>query len=355
MPPGFTRRLTVYTFIAVVVFLLVRRFRHFDGLPFNLQTHSKGFRWKDAPIRHPVQSMISLPTGKAIKLPPIQFKFSQESPQEKETREKRRTFVKETFQRCWKSYWEYARGNDELAPISGGTKDHFGGWAATMVDSLDTLYIMGMKEEFNLAVEAVARIDFGGTQLEEINVFETTIRYLGGLLGAYDLSGEHVLLEKAREVGEMIYAAFDTPNRMPILRWRLHDAAAGKYQAAQTVVLLAEIGSLVLEFTRLSQLTGDPKYYDAVSRVTDVLEASQKQTYLPGLWPIIVNAAEMNFTADSTFTFGGMADSTYEYLPKTYALLGGTAPVYQRLYEDAMATAAEHLLFRPMTPESKYL
>lgn len=95
-----------------------------------------------------------------------------------------------------------------------------------------------------------------------------------------------------------------------------HSAKDGLFQEAGTGVLLAEIGSLSLEFTRLSQLSGDPKFFDAIQRIYDVFEAQQPLTKLPGMWPMVVNARETNFTDDKTFTFGAMADSTYEYLPK---------------------------------------
>jgi len=42
-----------------------------------------------------------------------------------------------------------------------------------------------------------------------IPFFETTIRYLGGLLSAYALSGEHVLLDLADELGEILLPAFE--------------------------------------------------------------------------------------------------------------------------------------------------
>lgn len=106
---------------------------------------------------------------------------------------------------------------DELRPIKGGFKQPFCGWAATLVDSLDTLYIMGLYEEFELAVLQVQKINFTDTSGCQINLFETTIRHLGGLLAAFDISGgKHmILIEKAVELGEILYTAFDTPNRMP--------------------------------------------------------------------------------------------------------------------------------------------
>ena len=49
---------------------------------------------------------------------------------------------------------------DELAPVTGGYVTSFGGWAATLVDTLDTLCIMGLEEELEKAVDAAAKIDF---------------------------------------------------------------------------------------------------------------------------------------------------------------------------------------------------
>jgi mannosyl-oligosaccharide alpha-1,2-mannosidase len=110
---------------------------------------------------------------------------------------------------------------DEVIPVSGGWRNTFGGWAATMVDALDTLWIMGMKDEFEMAVGVLKDIDFSTTESMILNIFETNIRYLGGLLAAYDISeGKYpILLDKAVEVGELIMSVFDTPNRMPITRW----------------------------------------------------------------------------------------------------------------------------------------
>lgn len=129
--------------------------------------------------------------------------------------------VRESFNHSWTGYKDHAWLRDEVAPLSGKFKDTFGGWAATLVDALDTLWIMGMKEDFELALAAVSQIDFTTSESEEINVFETTIRYMGGFLAAYDISGGKypLLLLKAVEVGELLMSCFDTPNRMPITRW----------------------------------------------------------------------------------------------------------------------------------------
>lgn len=112
--------------------------------------------------------------------------------------------------------------------------------------------------------------------------------------------------------------------------------------------LLAEVGSLSLEFTRLTQLTGDPKYYDAIQRVSDVLEKAQPTTRIPGLWPMMVDLDHLHFN-DVRFTIGGMADSTYEYLPKEHLLLGGRTKQYQKMYEAAMKPINEKIFYRPMT------
>lgn len=139
-----------------------------------------------------------------------------------------------------------------------------------------------MHSEFEYAVSAATNISFETSSLVEINAFETTIRYLGGFLSAYDLSGDQRLLRKAREVGDMLYVAFDTPNRMPITRWDVAKAAQGDMQEASEWALIAEIGSLCMEFTRLSLITGDPKWFDATERITEALKVDQKKTKLPG-------------------------------------------------------------------------
>ncbi|KAA6410132.1 MAG: glycoside hydrolase family 47 [Lasallia pustulata] len=310
----------------------------------------QSFRWDKVPQRYPAPSITSLPAGRAVKLPSIQhdFKKDPESPEVRRIREARLEAVKQSFLHAWGGYKKHAWLKDELAPVSGGYKNNFGGWAATLVDTLDTLWIMDLREEFDEAVAAIDKINFSATEQGELNIFETTIRYLGGFLSAYDLSGNSLLLQKAVEVGEMVYVAFDTPNRMPILRWDWSSAASGKPQEAHTDTLAAEIGSLTLEFTRLSQLSNDPKYYDAIHRVMEQFDIHQNRTKLPGMWPVVVDAKDLSFLGNSDFTFGAMSDSLYEYLPKQHMMLGGLDERYRKMYGDAVDVAKQHLLYRPM-------
>ncbi|OCL09206.1 glycoside hydrolase family 47 protein [Glonium stellatum] len=296
--------------------------------------------------------MIPLPTVYYEKIPRIQHVFEPESNEQRRLRQSRQIQIKKAFEHCWTTYKKYAWLHDEVAPLSGGFRDRFGGWAATLVDSLDTLYIMGMWEEFRNGVDAVTTVDFGNTTVETVSIFETTIRHLGGLLSAYDLSGDRRLLVKAIELGDMLYRSFDTPNRMPVTRWNYGKAMRGESQLPGERALLAEIGSLTMEFFHLSQLSNDPIWFDAVQRVIIALEHQQTMTKLPGMWPTIINAREMNFTNGEGFGLGPMADSFYEYLPKMYLLSGGTLPIYRKMYEQAMATSTDTFFFRPMTPDS---
>lgn len=178
-------------------------------------------RWSDVKEFNPVSSFWPIPTGIPVEIPNIQFDFRSisESASARATRLQRLEAVKENFQHAWAGYKQHAWNQDELMPITGQSQEKFGGWAATLVDTLDTLWIMGLKTDFDVAVNEAAKIDFMNCTLSSISVFETTIRYLGGFLAAYDLSGDKRLLQKATELGDMLYHSFDTPSRMPRTRW----------------------------------------------------------------------------------------------------------------------------------------
>ncbi|APA09239.1 hypothetical protein SS1G_14236 [Sclerotinia sclerotiorum 1980 UF-70] len=264
--------------------------------------------------------------------------------------------VKEEFLRAWNGYKNNAWMHDEVMPLSGGQKDTFVGWAATLVDSLDTLYIMGLKKEFEDALESLRRIDFSKPNAERVPVFETTIRYLGGLLGAWDVSGHQypILLEKAKQLGDLLYQAFNTESGIPTpYYWWEKELSEGEKILGENGVLLAQIASLSIEFIRLSQVTGDQKYEKSIQKITDQLENIQNTTVLPGMWPSQVNCMGSNLASASlSFTLGAFADSAYEYLPKTHLILpkSSSADQYLRMYRNVLSTINKHLVFRPNLP-----
>lgn len=310
------------------------------------------FDWSQVQLKFPPGPLTSLPNGRPKSFPKVQAQPAAGDPEQQRLQELRRREVKKVFINDWAAYKKYAWLKDALKPISGGYRNQFSGWAATLVDSLDTLWILGLRDEFDEAVAAVAKIDFGTSTTPRVNTFETNIRYLGGLIAAYDLSKRQALLVKAVELGDLIYAAFDTKNRMPVDFIDFRAAKRGSGLKVESAVVSASPGTLSLELTRLSQITGDPKYYDAISRVMDVFYHGQQDTQLPGLWPMYVSMSAKDVVSGDKFTLAGGADSLYEYLPKMHALLGGLEPKYERM-STRFLEGAQELFFRPMIPNNE--
>ncbi|KAI1871498.1 uncharacterized protein JN550_004492 [Neoarthrinium moseri] len=307
------------------------------------------FNWSSVASQHVSETLI-VPWNKHARLPRVQYVFDKESNEEAQSREYRRTQVRNVFQRDWQAYRKFAWMKDALMPKTGSYRDQFSGWAATLVDSLDTLWIMGLKAEFDEAVAAVAGIDFGNSTSTTVNTFETNIRYLGGLLSAYDLSKRPILLAKAIELGDLLHLAFNTENGMPVDFIDFQRAKTGEKLLVEPTVVSASPGTLSLEMTRLSQITGNPKYYTAVSGVMSLFYRNQNRTNIPGLWPTYVSMSRKDVTTGSQFTLAGSADSLYEYLPKMHGLLQGAEPMYDTMSRGFLDAANEHMLFRPMLP-----
>jgi mannosyl-oligosaccharide alpha-1,2-mannosidase len=106
-----------------------------------LQFKASSVNWAGAQLFFPPGSMTRLPTDRPKTLPRVQA--TGELFKETEETQYRRQVVKDVFSRSWNAYKEQAWAWDEVRPVTGGGKNTFGGWAATLVDSLDTLWIMG--------------------------------------------------------------------------------------------------------------------------------------------------------------------------------------------------------------------
>ncbi|XP_044496804.1 mannosyl-oligosaccharide 1,2-alpha-mannosidase MNS1-like [Mangifera indica] len=259
----------------------------------------------------------------------------------------RREKVKEAMIHAWSSYEKYAWGQDELQPQTKDGVNSFGGLGATLIDSLDTLYIMGLDEQFRRARDWVAdSLDFHKDY--EASVFETTIRVVGGLLSAYDLSQDKVFLEKARDIADRLLPAWNTHSGIP---YNIINLARGNPHNPSWTggdSILADSGTEQLEFIALSQRTGDLKYQQKVERVVEELN---KTFPADGLLPIYINP-QGGARSYSTITFGAMGDSFYEYLLKVWIQGNKTSAV--RPYRDMWETSMKGLLslIRRTTPSS---
>ncbi|KAK7418238.1 hypothetical protein QQX98_004022 [Neonectria punicea] len=342
-------------YLIIVVVLLLGLFNHepfFERGPILFVPST--YDWGTHPLKHgiPEENMTMAPGGNPLPMPSIQHDFASDPSDDpgRESVSDKRGAIKRAFRQTWASYEKHAWGRDELKPLSMEGQDTFGGWAASMIDALDTLWLMDMKSEFYDAVDYVASLDWNNSTSDSCNLFETNIRYLGGLLSAYDLSGEPVLLSKAIEIGNLLYVAFDNPEHMPPHSISFYDLKEGRGRPGHQQSS-AGLGSMSLEFTRLSQLTGNPKYYDGIDRITRAFERTQNQTLLPGMWPVQINAKNTFAADDDTFSLGADGDSLYEYLVKEHVLLQGQEPLYEKMYLESMDVVINRLLFRPMLPD----
>lgn len=259
----------------------------------------------------------------------------------------RREKVKEAMLHAWTSYEKYAWGHDELQPQTRNGVDSFGGLGATLVDSLDTLFIMGLHEQFQRAKEWVANsLDFNKDYVA--SVFETTIRVVGGLLSAYDLSGDKMFLEKAKDIADRLLPAWNSPSGIPYNRINLAHGSAHNFGWTGGNSILADSGTEQLEFIALSQRTKDPKYQEKVEKVVKEL---QKTFPADGLLPMYINPRS-GTAAYSTITFGAMGDSFYEYLLKVWIQGNKTEAVkhYREMWETSMKGLQS--LVRKTTPSS---
>ena len=89
----------------------------------------------------------------------------------------RKENIKDGMKHAWKGYKTYAWGMDEVKPISKQGSDPWGGMGVTLIDSLDTLWLMGMVDEFQEAKEWVAtKLTFA--HAGSVSVFEVPTKQL---------------------------------------------------------------------------------------------------------------------------------------------------------------------------------
>ena len=221
--------------------------------------------------------------------------------------EERKNKVKDAFLHSWNAYRRDAWGKDEYHPIAKyGTNMIRKGQGFTIVDSLDTILLMGLEKEFQEA-KAWVRDELDFNQDGEVNLFETTIRVLGGLLSAYDQSGrDDVFLRKAVDLADRLMGAFKTASGIPYASVHLRDSR-GVPSHDRGISSTSEVATLQLEFKYLSYLTGDDKYWKAAENV--ILKMKDLDS-LDGLVPIFINPYTGKFQGGE-IRLGSRGDSYY--------------------------------------------
>ena len=219
--------------------------------------------------------------------------------------------VRTEFLHAWQGYKKYAWGHDDLKPLSKTYHD----WYAepllmTPVDALDTMMLMGMKDEARTTREYIATHLSFDKDIEVQN-FEITIRLLGGLLSSYEMTGDQRLLHLAEDLGNRLLPVFESPTGLP---YRYVNLKTGKLRG--NVTNPAEAGTLLVEFGTLARLTHRQIFYDKAKRALVEIYQRRSSIGLVGTW---INVETGQWT-DTDSHISGAIDSYYEYLLKCWLL-----------------------------------
>ncbi|CAO1636497.1 unnamed protein product [Parajaminaea phylloscopi] len=268
----------------------------------------------------------------------------------------KREAVKKAFVYNFENYEKYASGFDTLAPLTKkgqNTNDILGGFGATAYDALSTMVVMGLQHDplFERAMKYVEKIDFTRPKDKSsegvVSIFELTIRAIGGLVSTHDLLQHRgvdppaFLVKQARTLADTLLPGFvhDIP-------FNYVNITAKKPKNESDTANYAEAGTLLLEWTRLSELTGNDIYRKKVLASEGALmNASMVLPGLPGqqIWP--QNGTHISDVGGRYVTWGGGTDSYFEYLPK-YALLQGNDndPIYLKTFREALDSSSQSIL-----------
>lgn len=234
-------------------------------------------------------------------------------------------------------YMDNAYPADELKPISCKPRERpdgenesatgidlvMGRYQLTLIDSLDTLYIMDEKELWRKYVKMVIDTAKFDANLD-VSVFEANIRIVGGLLTNHIFAVREGMVQEAADLLRMteemagrLLPAFDTPTGLPVAKINLKHRAPPKQSRD---VCTACAGTFMLEFGLLSKLTGNNTYAEAAEKALLALDQAASKTNFMGA-QVSVDDYTWTYTASG---IGAGVDSLYEYLIKSYILFGDT-------------------------------
>ncbi|KAF2667670.1 glycoside hydrolase family 47 protein [Microthyrium microscopicum] len=272
--------------------------------------------------------------------------------------------VKDAFKIAWDGYYKYAFPKDQLNPQTNDGANTRNGWGASAVDALSTAIVMEDKDIVKQIIDYVPKINFNQTT-DSVSLFETTIRYLGGLLAGYDLlegpfshlssdkNAKAALLKQAKNLADDLSFAFNTPTGIPSNTLILAEQSLG----GDTTNGLATIGTLVLEWVHLSDLLGDKKYGALAEKAESYLLKPKPGIGepFPGLLGTNVYLANGSF-ADSFGGWVGGDDSYYEYLIKMWAYDSSRFGLYKDRWIAAADSTIKYLASNPSSrPDLTFL
>jgi ER degradation enhancer, mannosidase alpha-like 1 len=212
-----------------------------------------------------------------------------------------------------------------------------GGFCLTLIDSLDTLVLLGQHQLFKQAVSYLTNlptaIEFSKLE-HEVIVFEVVIRVLGGLISAHLMLSEPkfqlnlenwydgvALLNLALDLGQRLLPAFTsrTPTTTTGLPFTRINLASGYCPSNEEGILtnIAAAGTCILEFGLLSHLTNRPLFKQVALRATSHIF---HQISVLNLIPSTFNVMDGSVHAHDA-GIGASNDSFYEYLLKGSQLL----------------------------------
>eukprot|EP01134_Creolimax_fragrantissima_P006652 CFRG6652T1 len=236
--------------------------------------------------------------------------------------------VRDITKWAWDKYVKFAWGQNEIRPSSGRADNSLYrgiSMGATIIDSLDTLLIMGLTDEYEMARKWIAEeLHFDHDM--QVSTFETAIRVLGGLLSAHGLTHDTMYIAKCTDIADRLIKAIRIQNGKFVSMGRMVHLTKGTTSGMATI---AEFGTLQLEFEYLSDLTGDSKYRNLALTIRDTLNEKKTDNFY---------GANFNGNNRRPFTgkvtMGGEVDSFYEYLLKGWILGGRVDETQEKMYYD---------------------
>jgi mannosidase alpha-like ER degradation enhancer 3 len=250
--------------------------------------------------------------------------------------------AKEMFYHAYTNYMEHAYPADELMPLSckgrwrtkennrGDMDDVLGNYSLTLIDTMDTLVVLGDLPEFDRAVsKVVTGVTFDRDVV--VSVFEINIRVLGGLLSGHIFAqhfkenSNHLqwyngeLLGMAKDLGYRLMPAFNTTTGIPYSRVNLRYGIKKDQLHYFQETCTACAGSMILELAALSRLTGIPIFEEKAHRSMDSLWSLRHRS--SNLMGTVLNVDSGDWVRRDSGVGAGI-DSYYEYCLKAYVLLG---------------------------------